>query len=560
MKSIKSRFVFYILLIATIPTIAFLVYSLVFVSNGTTETELDAAKTKLIWSSQYLELVNEQLDDILYSLHLKDNLLNQVDNSNIERDEIEDVLKDVLYNNANLIEGVEVYSANSLRKVKFDYEVGFQSNEIDLDNNILLDFTEPAGIRYLQLNDEVVIAHTINDFDSGELLGVVLIHLKTTVPEKLDEIFGGDNKYILYSGDHILFNYSDMDIELLSHVDTEHNGVQQTKSNDTYIWSKHLNRSNLTLVSFVDESIILEYNNSLIRLSISILGISVLVAVPFAILLSYYVSKPITDLVEHMKSSSLEEVIELSKGYEEIIVLEDSYNHMVREIKTLISEKYEQEITNQKSQLKALQAQINPHFLSNTFQLIGGMALSHGVDDIYHATIKMSNLIRYAMKDNSETITLKDEIHHMTDYLEIQKLRFGDNLEFKTDVPIEVEKINIPQLSLQPIIENSFKHGLKKKVGIWKISITCKVDEMIKLYISDNGKGIKEDKLKRINEMLEIKEDLFTNQETHTSIGLVNINSRIKLLYGKDSGLHLSNNKDEGVTVCITIPKGEYIL
>jgi len=562
MKSIKSKLILYILLITTIPVIAFLVYSFVFVSSDVIASEVDTNETKLEWATQYIDLVNEQIDDIVYSIHVKESLLSQVDNAFTDSNEIEQLIKDVLYTNSNLLARVEVLSANSYRSVSFDYENGFKTEILEYNDYFFEVSNEPMGIEYINYNNDIYIVHTINDFETQALLGVIVLKLNSAVKEKLDDIFGNDVEYAVFSDKSTIYNDSDFDITLLDKYTNEINyGIKNVELGDTMSWINKTSRTELYIVSLVDTDIINQYSNNLVLMGIIIVGLSIVVAVPIAILLSSNITKPIIDLTEHMKKSNLKQIENISNNYDEIAILENGYNNMVSEITLLISEKYQQEISRQQAQLKALQAQINPHFLANTFQLIGGMAMSHNAPDIYDATIKMSNLIRYAMKLNNDTTTLEEEILYMKDYLDIQKLRFGDNLVFDTKISTDVKGIKIPKLTIQPIIENSFKHGLKKQRGVWNISIKSKVTDEVYIYITDNGKGISEDKLELINSQFVYQDD-YLNKDYNSelsSIGLANIDSRIKLLFGRHYGLKLSNNANTGVTVCIKLPKGDKI-
>jgi two-component system sensor histidine kinase YesM len=231
---------------------------------------------------------------------------------------------------------------------------------------------------------------------------------------------------------------------------------------------------------------------------------------------------------------------------------------MINEINTLITEKYRNKIERQSIQLKALQAQINPHFLSNTFQLIGGMALSHGANDLYDATIKMSNLVRYSMRIDQEAVAIEQELQHVKEYLDIQKLRFDDQLDFIVDIDANVLAMKVPKFTFQPILENSFKYGLKKVERTWQMSITGSIDDAVHIHIKDNGIGMSADKIETINKRFSTNNMDFEESEKtdKISVGLMNIDSRIKLLYGPHYGLHISQNSDNGITVSITIPKG----
>jgi two-component system sensor histidine kinase YesM len=208
-------------------------------------------------------------------------------------------------------------------------------------------------------------------------------------------------------------------------------------------------------------------------------------------------------------------------------------------------------------QLKILSSQINPHFLYNTLETIRMMALSKGEEEI-SATIKMlSRILRQSLSSAQGTVPLETELERVRDYLGIQKLRFGERINFSIDVEEEtkplMERIYILPLLIQPLVENSFVHGLEKKDGRargeGRVLIRVKVQgESLVVEVTDNGAGLDAEGMERVREELGRSLDAQTVCGGER-IGLANVNQRIKLFYGADYGLELSPSPNGGLSV-----------
>jgi len=556
-KSIKSRLIVRILVITIIPIIAFLVYSLVFVSDDQIKSNMDESETKIAWAKQHMNSKIEQLEDVMYSMHIEENLLNYVDDVYDSSTEIEGILRNALYTNANLASKISVISTRSNLVVSLDYENGFRTQSLAILNPYEDQQGTPTGIGFSTYQNNIITYHTINDFRTQEELGVIIIELNKRLIKEFDSIFGENTDYFIISSNEIVYASTDalIDREALIDAFYEHKTTQQT--DDQYVWVRQITGSNIFLVSMIDRTYIDAFNNRLITTGLLIIFISLAVTIPTAIVLSNKITTPIIKLVDHMNEFEFSHVKGDTQNYNEINLLEKSYNKMIDEMSLMIKERYKNKIDIQSAQLKALQAQINPHFLANTFQLIGGMALNVDAEDIYDATIKMSNMVRYSMKINEDSTTLKEEIQHIENYLSIQKLRFGDQLDFQINIPRHLMDISMPKLTLQPIIENAFKHGFKRKDGLWSIRIDCEKQDQILINIIDNGEGMDETTRNLINHQFVERDNhlSISDDDYYAGIGLVNIDSRIKLLHGKDCGIKLSAAPNEGVMVTIYLPK-----
>nr|WP_295970801.1 PocR ligand-binding domain-containing protein [uncultured Bacillus sp.] len=218
----------------------------------------------------------------------------------------------------------------------------------------------------------------------------------------------------------------------------------------------------------------------------------------------------------------------------------------------LLQEEREKLLLEQKTkkmELKTIQAQINPHFLFNTLNSVARMALMEDAPQTEDLIYKLSDLLRYNLKNIEEFPKLKNEIDNINRYLFIQSLRFSDRISYQINMDEDILDFRIPSMILQPLVENSMVHGLETKIegGEIKISGHARKDDSIVLIISDNGTGIEPELLKHLNELHKANNDSL-------GIGLVNTQERIKNYFGDQFGLRFESSPNKGTKVYVHIP------
>ncbi len=239
----------------------------------------------------------------------------------------------------------------------------------------------------------------------------------------------------------------------------------------------------------------------------------------------------------------------VSERTDEIGVLQKDFAMMIQKINTLIKEDYTKQILIKDAQFKALQAQINPHFLYNTLDSINWLAKINQQRDISAMVESLGNLLRSAISGKVPIITLNEEVQLLKDYLTIQKMRFGERLQFQVNIDEEWLGLRVPKLTLQPIVENSINYGLENTLNVCRIKVKAVPDAgCLNISVTDNGPGIPEELLNRLIQG-EIK-------PKGSGMGLLNIDNRIKLIFGAEYGLCITSELGEGTTVLIRIPKG----
>ncbi|MEF9954986.1 MAG: histidine kinase [Clostridium sp.] len=237
---------------------------------------------------------------------------------------------------------------------------------------------------------------------------------------------------------------------------------------------------------------------------------------------------------------------------------------MLRRFVEMLDTKEIINVSKKQAEYLALQNQINPHFLYNTLEGIRSEALMAGVDSIAEMTEALSTFFRYTISQVNNLVTLEDELANIENYYYIQQFRFGDKLELSIEYvhdddtdEADILTYRLPKLTLQPVVENSIYHGIEEKIGKGhlRIRITATKENLI-IKVSDDGMGIDDEKLKRLNYKLRALtlDDVNPKVSTKGGIAIMNVNNRIKLLFGEKYGVHIYSQPGVGTDVEITLP------
>jgi two-component system sensor histidine kinase YesM len=243
-----------------------------------------------------------------------------------------------------------------------------------------------------------------------------------------------------------------------------------------------------------------------------------------------------------------------NENVDEITELGMSFNIMIGRIRELLDAKINEQENLKKAELRALQAQINPHFLYNTLDTIVWMAEANKTDQVIEIVRALSSFFRIALSKGKDWITIRQEIEHVTSYLTIQKMRYRDILDYKIEVDEDVLDATILKLTVQPLVENALYHGIKNKRNGGSITVRARRSDhdLILLEVQDDGVGFTPYKLAQIRANMDDDSDQITLKES--GFGLENVNKRVKLYYGKQYGLSVHSQYQEGTCVTLAIP------
>ncbi len=303
--------------------------------------------------------------------------------------------------------------------------------------------------------------------------------------------------------------------------------------------------------SFLRASVILTIIQIIITLSSIIISLRSLVTVSNAI------QNPIEDmerLSTKVANGDLTARIELPH-VDELDTLAENLNTMTEQIDVLIKKNMEEQKNFQKAEVKALQAQITPHFLYNTFDTIVWLAEEERTDEVVKITKAFSEFLRISLSRGHEWITIGQELEHIKNYLTIQKIRYADILNYNIEANPDLLDAKIIKLVLQPLVENAIYHGIKNKRGrgVLKVNVDFADEERktIRFAVEDNGAGFTPERLEEVRN--ELASGDLDSEKLSSVYGLYNVNKKLKLYYGNQtSGLIIESEQGKGSLVTFT--------
>jgi two-component system sensor histidine kinase YesM len=290
--------------------------------------------------------------------------------------------------------------------------------------------------------------------------------------------------------------------------------------------------------------------------NIIVLCLVLLFSIGAAWFISGSISNPIRELIK-MTASIAEGNLNVrveNKNIDEIAGLGISFNTMAGKVKELIDNSIKEQEIIKKSELKTLQAQINPHFLYNTLDTIVWMAEANKSEQVIEIVRALSSFFRITLSKGRDWISIKDEVEHVRSYLIIQKIRYRDILDFKIEVDEDILNYKILKLTLQPVVENALYHGIKNRRsgGTILIKGSKSDDGYLVFEIIDNGIGMTEEILLQLQS--ELDNDSIEPTIKESGFGLSNVHKRIKLYYGKQYGICLKSEYNKGTNISLCFP------
>jgi sensor histidine kinase YesM len=304
------------------------------------------------------------------------------------------------------------------------------------------------------------------------------------------------------------------------------------------------------------------YSNNIINnsfLLISIFGILISILLLYVFISKIYL--PLTK-VEMILHSSVTDEVDIKISEKELngplsAIFKD-LELLFGRIETLAIRESNAQLLKKQAEIDALQSQINPHFLYNALECIRGQALVHGVHEIDMMASSLAKLFRYSISNKNEFVNLSEELNKIDSYLTIQNIRFDNKFQIMKQVDSDTLDLKIPKLIVQPIVENAIKHGLEPKVskGLL-IIIAYRTKNRLIIVIQDDGLGISKSNLIQLNEILagdKASDNLIKNHNDRTSVGICNVQNRIKLLFGNEYGIAITSAEGGGTTVSYSLP------
>lgn len=443
--------------------------------------------------------------------------------------------------------------ANRTVLVSYDYfKYKYISDLLKSDQSFAIVADNPDYIKENTRKPLVSFIAKIYDpskYPMKKIVGIFIINIATDTFQ---------NKFLDYSsqvkGELTLINSNN---QILFSFNRNNWGMQYRQQNqdkeDNIVSKSGVGLSGMSVISEVSSKILWdELKTSEESMILLILGITVLSIVIIMFLFEIFDDR-IKNIVRYMSK--------VQKGNfgiripihsnDELGMLSQSFNEMCEKLESYINHVYYGELRRKNAEINMLQAQINPHFLFNTLETIRMKAHNDGNEELATMTELLGTLFRWNVKSKEKIISVAEELEYITTYLQIQQYRFSDIIEYEIDIPDEMMELGIPKLIIQPIVENAFAHGFDGKSENCKLAITgCCINDTVEITIVDNGKGIDEVTLHKLQE-----EELKSPEENdNTKIGILNVHQRLRLIFGKQYGVTVESKENVGTKVIISYP------
>ena len=559
--SIRVRLAFLISIFTILPTLTIVSFTILTLQN-TLRNEIISSNTfQMQWANQFVDDLILKADAVFNTIRIYPDLDENLEKTGDQNSEtqlasytyMKDLLNVFYYSNSVFIDRLSVGSKVGLKSFAIDSSIQWVISE-----SAELKPWEDASLYFERSGNSVTVYRAIKRFEDRQTIGYMSIRLNETVTSQLQNILQIDedstffmldenNKIILYGGNATDFTAFDA-------IDFEE--PLQSLGRD-FVFTTTLRGGDLKIIKLVPQTMVSQNTGLILFAGILISLGFVGLAIYLSTLFSTRITKPIISLANTMRSVDIEAFkLRVVDDQNEIGLLETGYNNLMVRTKNLIDQEYKRELELKNAQLKALQAQINPHFLYNILQMVGGIALAHNVQEIHSITNTISDLFRYSISKTGDLVTLGEELTHIKNYLYIQKLRFGDRIAMDVLADDATLRYAIPKFTLQPLVENAFEHGLHQKTKDGQLQITLRDHlDHVEIVVRDNGEGMSPQLVDALEENL-AKPRTFSDQAAF-GIGIKNVDARLKLIFGSAYSLIIRSEAGHYTEIVLSIPKTE---
>lgn len=420
-------------------------------------------------------------------------------------------------------------------------------------------FTPPIGSEIVITTGEKIVAAgtPLKNLVSDAFEGIIVIEVRQALIQKKISIDLGKNGYMYLfdpSTKNIIGRY-DMDNNKMKKDDIGNfigdENVFYSKSE--IIIQKKMSSNGWILVGVIPKSEIWKDGVVIMWVFIAVVLLFVLIALFEAGRVTKREMAPVNqmnDLINLVKNGNLDIQMKVARN-DEMGKLTENFNDMINRLRKLIDEVYLKQKKLRIAEFKALQAQINPHFLYNTLDSINWLSREGNNNKVIEMVMALTTFFKIGISRGQDIITIKEEVEHVSSYLKIQGIRYETKFTYIINFDSGLDKYYMPKFILQPIVENAIYHGIKmtEKKCVIIINIFDNGDDII-FEIIDDGIGMTQDKLSSLENAVRKNDD-----KEKKSYGLVNVNERIKIILGEQYGLSFYSEKDKGTVVTVKIPK-----
>ncbi|MCK2158875.1 MULTISPECIES: sensor histidine kinase [Exiguobacterium] len=579
MKSIRTRLIRLVVLAILIPTTLATSASYLYVRNQNVEqaerSSLNALKRGSNQISHYMEDVR-RLPTSLYANRSLLNIMNV--GADAELSESEGVIsrallglflsrQDIEQLHFVILKGNSEYSVYNMKtssRGKFDW---LQETDyfrlMKQENGWLIDPAHPIAAyntHTMILDDKQIVSfrYRINRVETDEPLGFLSVDIPTSVFEqqlKLFENFPGESLWLL-NGNQLIAK-TGKELPVTNDRLTGKSGSMRVGDSFIVYAKTKTQGVPVTLVKTTPYASVVKGANETALILILIGIVSLVLMIIAASLVALEITKPIKQLtanVWRVEQGDLSAQF-VATTNDEIGLLNRQFQRMIQRIDRLIKREYRLALENRTNELRALQSQLNPHFLFNALQSIGTTTLQGDRKIAYRSITGLSQMMRYSMNNEQTIVTLKQEVDHLQSYMRLQQQRFPDRFRYIVDVPWHMNSIEVPKMILQPFAENYFKHAFNQQVDATENYLAYKVrsdgDQLI-IQVENSGAVMESTELESIDQTMRMHR---RPEDRQTSgIGLHNIYERLLIFYGEEASMILQSPIEGGFRIVIRIP------
>lgn len=430
---------------------------------------------------------------------------------------------------------------------------------VESDNAVML--VSSYYNKYRGKNILRLVLKLYRESNLDDKIGYVVCDVDMKAVENIMEKYRIDSTVFMWlqpDGDRPVETLGELDAEQKEEYETiraavaaRENIVEQLNSKQEFFCVRQ-NHYNLTAYSMMPQTV-LQQNQRNLQMNLILIAALMIAA---ATILTFFISRGLTRPLE-MLMDTIRQIGDGNTQLRATVVKNDEigelgkeFNDMLDQMEVLKQQEYQAKQLLSQAEYKALQAQINPHFLYNTLDTMASIAEVRNCPEVSRLSQSLANIFRYSLNMKNPFSTVEKEIAHLKNYIYVMDMRMHDNIRYTFQIEEETLKSKLPRISLQPLVENAINHGLRNKRGAKEVCVRIWIEDgRLKICVADNGVGM---------ETTEINASLQRNEidyvEQGNSIGLHNINARLKMLYGDQYGLRIDSVLEEGTKVFMILP------
>jgi Predicted signal transduction protein with a C-terminal ATPase domain len=563
LNSIQTKFVL-LFIVVIAPLVAFLIYVNTYARNVVRTQVTDSYEKTLA------NFINKT-DELFMGAekYLANFMHKELDTANIDypfREETRNTLIKVRANNKftymlNFMPDVDsftYYSPQSSRLLLTTNHSGYEEkymaaqslmNDVASTSHIAFGTSRSA---FVTIDDELYLIRIYRDFPDVYLSAWINLH-------RLLDSLGAVHSAIL-SGEGAVLASHGLPLERVEQILADRS--ERDASNPQYfLLSRYSEHQGLRYVILIPSTDVLQNLSFFQKVIYWMPAVIFIIVVFYIAFIRRFLLTPMRTLIRGMQRIShgdLDTRIRMNAS-NEFNYMNSAFNNMAEEIKSLKVSVYEEQLRVQLAEMKQLQMQINPHFYSNSLNLISGLAQLGDQASVQHMTQLLARYFRYVTSSSRTVLTLKEELDHIRDYLTIQQYRYPEILSFEISMPPELGNASVPPLTLQPFVENSIIHGYQKKTASFRILITCGTEQsadggsLIAVTLEDNGIGVEPAKLAQLRQNVSDSVSRAAGESRH--LGIWNVYRRLSLMFGEQQvSIRFESVDTGGLRVIVRFP------